>query len=77
VAIFSVLSSASLIAAIALAVAVAGLAIALVTAFTSYVTTAYHTCLFLWAREAERAVGQGQSVRSAAAPAPLAAVLAH
>jgi hypothetical protein len=77
VGIFSLLSSLSLIAAIGLAVAVAGLAIALVTAFTSYVTTAYHTCLFLWAREAERAVGQGRSVQSAAAPAPLAAVLAH
>jgi hypothetical protein len=77
VGIFSVLSNANLIVAIALAVAVAGLAIALVTAFTSYVTTAYHTCLFLWAREAERAVSQGQSVQTAAAPAPLAAVLAH
>jgi hypothetical protein len=75
VGIFSVLANVNLIVAIALAVAVAGLAIALITAFTSYVTTAYHTCLFLWAREAERAVGQGQAVQSAAVPAPLAAVL--
>jgi hypothetical protein len=41
------------------------------------VTTAYHTCLFLWAREAEKAVSQGQSAQAARVPAPLAAVLAR
>lgn len=77
VAIFAVLVNVHLVLALAVAVPVAGLLIAIITAFTSYVTTAYHTCLFLWAREAERAVGQGYSVQSAAVPAPLAAVLAR
>jgi hypothetical protein len=40
----------------------------------SYTSTAYHTCLYLWAREAERAQTAGQPIR-VAAPAPLAAVL--
>jgi len=40
----------------------------------SYTSTAYHTCLYLWAREVEKAqaVGSTMPVR---APAPLAAVL--
>jgi hypothetical protein len=42
----------------------------------SYTTTAYHTCLYLWAREVEKAqVVVGQPVQ-VPAPAPLAAVLA-
>ncbi len=77
VGIFVVLVNVSLILALAVAVPAAGLLIALITAFTSYVTTAYHTCLFLWAREAERAVAQGYAVEAAAVPAPLAAVLAR
>ncbi len=40
----------------------------------SYTTTAYHTCLYLWAREAEKAQTAGQDIH-VAAPAPLAAVL--
>ena len=41
----------------------------------SYTSTAYHTCLYLWAREVEKAqVTAGQPVR-VPAPAPLAAVL--
>lgn len=65
----------ALIAGIVLGVLVAGILLAAISAFSSYVTTAYHTCMFLWARNAERAVEQGQSVQSAAAPAPVAAVL--
>jgi hypothetical protein len=42
---------------------------------SSYTMTAYHTCLFLWARDVEKARVQGQAV-SVAAPAPLAAALA-
>jgi hypothetical protein len=47
----------------------------------SYTSTAYHTCLYLWAREVEKAqvsrpVGIGQPIR-VAAPAPLAAVLGY
>jgi hypothetical protein len=40
----------------------------------SYTSTAYHTCLYLWARNVERAQVAGQPIR-VAAPAPLAAVL--
>ncbi|MBI3361170.1 MAG: hypothetical protein HY023_08670, partial [Chloroflexi bacterium] len=60
---------------IALAVLVGGTVIALATAAGSYVTTAYHTCLFLWARDAEKARAADRDVRSVAAPAPVAAVL--
>ena len=77
VIVFFALANVSLVAAIVAGVLVAGLPIALITAFTSYVTTAYHTCLFLWAREAEKAVSQGQSVQAARVPAPLAAVLGY
>jgi hypothetical protein len=43
--------------------------------FSSYTSTAYHTCLYIWAREVETAKAQGSSV-PALAPAPLAAALA-
>ena len=42
----------------------------------NYTTTAYHTCLYLWARNIEVAQTAGQPVR-VAAPAPLAAVLGN
>lgn len=61
---------------IGLAVLVAGTLIALVSALSSYVTTAYYTCLFIWARGVEQAVAHGQSAQSVSAPAPVAAVLA-
>lgn len=41
---------------------------------TSYTSIAYHTCLYIWAREVEKAQTAGQAVR-VPAPAPLAAVL--
>ena len=41
---------------------------------SSYTTTAYHTCLYLWARDAEKAQLAGQPIQ-VLAPAPLAAVL--
>jgi len=41
---------------------------------STYTTTAYHTCLYLWAREVEKAQTAGQSIQISA-PAPLAAVL--
>jgi hypothetical protein len=40
----------------------------------SYTSTAYHTCLYLWAREVEKAQVAGSSI-PVRAPAPLAAVL--
>jgi len=42
---------------------------------SSYTSIAYHTCLYIWARDVEKAQVAGQSIR-VAAPAPLAAVLA-
>jgi len=41
---------------------------------STYTGTAYHTCLYIWARDAEQAQALGQPVQ-VAAPAPLAAVL--
>ena len=41
---------------------------------SSYTGIAYHTCLYIWAREEEKAQAAGQSIH-VAAPAPLAAVL--
>jgi len=46
----------------------------LASVISSYTMTAYNTCLFLWARDVEKAQAQGQSMQ-VAAPAPLAAVL--
>ncbi len=43
---------------------------------TTYTTTAYHTCLYLWARNVEVAQTSGQPTH-VAAPAPLAAVLGN
>ena len=42
---------------------------------SSYTGTAYHTCLYIWAREVEEAKEKGKSFDKIAAPAPLAAVL--
>lgn len=71
----SVLDTAGVIAGIVLAVAAFVLVVAVVTVFTSYIGTAYHTCLFIWAREAEKAQAAGQPAQAVQAPAPLAAVL--
>jgi hypothetical protein len=43
--------------------------------FSSYTNTAYHTCLYIWARQVETAREQGSSAQ-VKAPAPLAAALA-
>jgi hypothetical protein len=43
--------------------------------FGSYTSTAYHTCLYIWARDVETAKAEGSSVQ-VMAPAPLAAALA-
>lgn len=59
-----------------------GLGVLIFLAFTmvasvisTYTSTAYHTCLYLWARNVEVAQTAGQPVQ-VTAPAPLAAVLA-
>jgi hypothetical protein len=48
--------------------------VTIASVINSYTTTAYHTCLYLWAREAEKAQVAGESIR-VPAPAPLAAAL--
>lgn len=44
--------------------------------FSSYTNTAYHTCLYIWARDVEKATVEGRVPAQVQAPAPLAAVLA-
>lgn len=44
--------------------------------FSSYTSTAYHTCLYIWAKEVEKATAEGKVPAQVQAPAPLAAVLA-
>ncbi len=43
---------------------------------SSYTGTAYHTCLYIWARETEKARAQG-STASVSAPGPLATALGN
>lgn len=63
------------ILAIAVGVFIFFALVMIASVINSYTTTAYHTCLYLWAREAEKAQVAGQDIH-VAAPAPLAAVLA-
>jgi len=44
---------------------------------SSYTSTAYHTCLYIWAREVEKVQVAGQQPVRVPAPAPLAAVLGY
>lgn len=44
--------------------------------FTTYTSTAYHTCLYIWAKDVEKATVEGYAPAQVPAPAPLAAVLA-
>ena len=64
-------------------VSVAGIAIAafiffafvvIASVISSYTSIAYHTCLYIWARDVEKAQVTGRSMQ-VPAPAPLAAVL--
>lgn len=61
-----------MIGGIGLGVLIAGLFIMVAVVIGSYTSTAYHTCLYIWARDVERS---GQADRSISPPAPLAAVL--
>jgi len=63
-----------LVSGIGLGVLIAGVFIMVATVVTSYTATAYHTCLYLWARDVEKAQASGQTAQ-VQAPAPLAAVL--
>jgi len=63
-----------MVTGIGLGVIIAGIFIMVATVVTSYTSTAYHTCLYLWARDVEKAQASG-SQSQIPAPAPLAAVL--
>jgi membrane-anchored glycerophosphoryl diester phosphodiesterase (GDPDase) len=59
---------------IALAAFIFFMFIVVASVISSYTSIAYHTCLYIWARDVEKAQAAGQSFQ-VAAPAPLAAVL--
>lgn len=63
------------VSGVSLGVLIAGVFIIVATVITSYTTTAYHTCLYLWARDVEKAQQQGQTGMAIPAPGPLAEVL--
>ena len=67
-------STFGLVSGIGLGVIIASLFIMVATVVTSYTNTAYHTCLYLWARDVEKAKASGSSAQ-VLAPGPLAAVL--
>jgi membrane-anchored glycerophosphoryl diester phosphodiesterase (GDPDase) len=67
-------STFGLVTGIGLGVLIAGIFIMFASVLTSYTATAYHTCLYLWARDVEKAQASG-SPAQVPAPAPLAAVL--
>lgn len=69
-------SAFGLVSGIGLGVILAGVFIMVATVITSYTNTAYHTCLYLWARDVEKAQASG-SLSPVQAPAPLAAVLGN
>lgn len=48
--------------------------VVIASVITSYTSIAYHTCLYIWARDVEKAQTAGQPIQ-VSAPAPLAAVL--
>jgi hypothetical protein len=65
---------AGLITGVTLGILIATPFILFATVITSYTNTAYHTCLYLWARDVERARQTGQT-GEVTAPSPLASVL--
>ncbi len=64
-----------LIGGISMGAILAGLFIMVAVVIASYTTTAYHTCLYLWARDVERARQAGGEQLAVQPPLPLAAVL--
>jgi len=67
-------STAGLITGVTLGILIATPFILMATVISTYTATAYHTCLYLWARDEERARLTGQT-GGVTAPSPLAAVL--
>jgi hypothetical protein len=67
-------STAGLITGVTLGILIATPFILFATVISTYTATAYHTCLYLWARDVERARQAGQT-GVVSAPTPLAAAL--
>jgi hypothetical protein len=67
-------STAGLITGVTLGILIATPFILFATVISTYTATAYHTCLYLWARDVERARQAGQT-SVVSAPTPLAAAL--
>ncbi len=67
-------SAFGLVSGIGLGVIIAGIFIMVATVVTSYTSTAYHTCLYLWAHDVEKSQASGSNA-PVLAPGPLAAVL--
>jgi hypothetical protein len=67
-------STAGLITGVTLGILVATPFILFATIISTYTATAYHTCLYLWARDVERARLEGQT-GVVTAPGPLASAL--
>ncbi len=67
-------STAGLIIGVTLGILVATPFIMFATVINSYTATAYHTCLYLWARDVERARQAGET-GVVMAPSPLASAL--
>ncbi|NJD59590.1 MAG: hypothetical protein C3F13_03555 [Anaerolineales bacterium] len=67
-------STVGLISGVTLGILIATPFILFATVISTYTATAYHTCLYLWARDVERARLEGQT-GAVTAPGPLASVL--
>jgi hypothetical protein len=63
------------VAGITLGVLIAAVFIMAATVISSYTATAYHTCLYMWARDVEQAQAGGGLAALVAPPEPLRAVL--
>jgi hypothetical protein len=64
-----------LVGGVGLGVLIAGAFISVAVVLGAYTATAYHTCLYLWARDVEQAQASGPLQAHVPAPAPLQAVL--
>ncbi len=67
-------STFGLVAGVSLGILVATPFILVATVISTYTSTVYHTCLYLWARDVERARSTGQT-GTVTAPTPLSAAL--
>lgn len=64
------------VSGVGLGVIIASIFIMVASVAGAYTSTSYHTCLYLWARDVEKAQASGSNAQIAP-PAPLAAVLSN